>query len=489
MRKLYLERVRKDMQSTKTKEGGNDMKTKILAFEIVSLVLLLVVNVFAQQAGQDSNALARFQNELRQDGLDVSNGKVDVWNLAADWCANTPGVDSAIYFNNEPYLQFKVPKSAQEAGQLNAVFQMREDEAVVVIGLTPPPARYFSYTPFLSSKVYPDGRRQILATLGDTVNNATVKTIGDTPFNAPVVLIFTPDQGTDARIRMALHRAGYPAAIINTLVFPASMLNLGYGDTSDELRIVPRAAIWDVPAAGVAYMKNPPLTVFRVTPRTQATANPFPAPQLRIRGTGHTEMGLMNKLGELRQNIIDANPGMAPTDVMVTPTLYEGYDYIQRGVDPWGDGRDCFYVSAAYAPEMGTNEEVRLADGEFLVIYGPNHVATGKATYMNINVYASETAKLSIGSLDDRDFPNSASIYIPGDPAADLMFAYKVSRSCGKDELNCLPLSADNCPRLTIDASTLLGIGIRTYLEPATKVGPAMPEMLYDRILKFSPRP
>jgi hypothetical protein len=109
---------------------------------------------------------------------------------------------------------------------------------------------------------------------------------------------------------------------------------------------------------------------------------------------------------------------------------------------------------------------------------------------MNINVYTSETAKLSIGSLDDRDFLNTAGYYLPaGDPAADLMFSHKVSRNCGKDEPQCLQLSAGDCNRLTIDSSTLLGIGIRTYLEPATKAGPDLPEMLYDRLIKFSPRP
>jgi hypothetical protein len=67
------------------------------------------------------------------------------------------------------------------------------------------------------------------------------------------------------------------------------------------------------------------------------------------------------------------------------------------------------------------------------------------------------------------------------------MFAYKVSRHCD-GETNCLELSAGDCVRLTIDETTLLGIGIRTYLEPATRVGPAMPEILYDRVIKFSPR-
>ena len=75
-----------------------------------------------------------------------------------------------------------------------------------------------------------------------------------------------------------------------------------------------------------------------------------------------------------------------------------------------------------------------------------------------------------------------------GDPAAKLMFAYKVSRS-RVAEPNCLQLTVpEGCTRLKLDSSTILGIGIRTYLEPATGVGPAMSEILYNRVIKFSPR-
>ena len=68
------------------------------------------------------------------------------------------------------------------------------------------------------------------------------------------------------------------------------------------------------------------------------------------------------------------------------------------------------------------------------------------------------------------------------------MYAYKVSRNCGS-ESNCLQLGIEDCPRLTIDSNTVLGLIFRMYLEPATKVGAAMPEILYDRVLKFSPSP
>jgi hypothetical protein len=106
---------------------------------------------------------------------------------------------------------------------------------------------------------------------------------------------------------------------------------------------------------------------------------------------------------------------------------------------------------------------------------------------MNIKVYASEPAKLTLVTIDDRLFADTAIPYLSGDSDANRMFAYKVSQDCG-DEANCLQLSVpEGCTRLAIDSGMLLGIGIRIYLEPETKVGPAMPEMLYDHVIKFSP--
>jgi hypothetical protein len=310
-----------------------------------------------------------------------------------------------------------------------------------------------------------------------------------------VAFIFTPDRGADARVRKALQRAGYPAAIINTVVFPASLFNLGYGDAGDEFAVVLRNALWEEGAEddGEAYIDNPPFSLYRVTPTTATVANPFPVRPLRVRGTGHTEMGLMKALDRLRDSIIDSvamvNPGYSHQDVLTEPKNYEGYDYIQRGIDPLGDARDAFGLFAGYLPEWDLEDEITLDDDEFLVVYGVNHVATGKASYMNFNIYASgpEDGKVPIGGADDRTFAGSAAAYLPADPAANLMYAFKISRNCG-NEPNCLTLALDGCPRLTIDKDTVLGLLFRMYLEPATKVGAAMPEVLYDRVIKFSPR-
>lgn len=467
------------------------MKTK-LRFCLVLAMFVMVPGVFAQPMGQDPlspKALSRLQNALEQDGFDVSYGMTEVWDLIADYCEGE--IDSAQGVNNEPYLQVLVPRSAQDP-ELTQDFQLRHDEAIVLIGLTPPPVKYFSYTPYLQSRVYPDGIKTIFASLGDQLNNAVIKSIGNSPFNSPVALIFTPDRSTDARIRTALRRAGYPAAIINTVVFPASMLRLGHDETADVLRIMTRTAFWLDETAGDAYIDNPPLSILRVTPHIQAAANPFATPPLRIRGTGHTEMDLMNKLDELRQGIIAAYPGLHAKDIPSIPMCYEGYDLIQRG--NWcGDSRDAFYIAAGYlgyATSDSASTDLTLADDEFLVVYGVNHVATGKATYMNLNFYAGKQAALFIGSLIDSQFPAAAPLYLPGDPATDKMYAYTVSRNCDGSEDYCLPLAVpEDCPPLELESDTILTVFDRIYLEPATKVGPALPELLYDRVIKFSPRP
>jgi len=508
------------------------MKAKTLLSVIMSTVLLLVPCAFAQRAGQGPRALARFQTLLKQDGFDVQQGRsmsLDMWQEYCD------GVTSSAKYNNKgaPYLTAVVPHLSGDTTQVAYTFQLRPDEAIVFIGVTPPPVTYFSYQPFLLNKYYAQpvpadlldppiqgcgGDPHCLdvgTSLGDTVNVATIKTIDPNPYSTPMVLIFTPDQGTDARVRSALQEAGYPPSIVNTTVFPASMLNLGIGQGYDIFMLLGRNAKWlngeAGEAAGLAYMNSlnnapdspvpSPVSVFRVTPKafSEADLNPFPAPALRVRGTGKTEMDLMGKLDEIRDSVISHYTNMGyvvAAEYMSGPGGYDGYDYLQQMKRAYLDCRDTIYVGAgADAFPNNLDYEITLTDNDFLVIYGVNHTATGKASYMNLNAYA-KPSQLAIGSVFDTDFAHSADAYLPtGDPAASLMFAYKISWQCG-DELFCLPMSSGDCASLQLDGpkhakdrkKTQLAFSTRSYLEPATKVGPAFTEVVYHRMIKFSPR-
>ncbi|MDD2582817.1 MAG: hypothetical protein PHR66_12575 [Desulfuromonadaceae bacterium] len=509
------------------------MKAKILLSVIMAAVLSLVPCAFAQQAGQDPRALDRFKNALEQEGFNVKSGQSKSLDMWQQYCS---GVTSSAKYNNKgaPYLTAEVPHLEGDPTLIPYTFQLRADEAIVFIGETPPPVTYFSYQPFLLNKHYaqpvPADLRtspiqgcggdphclDVGTTLGDTVNVATIKTIGPDPYSAPMVLIFTPDQNTDARVRSALQKAGYPLTIINTIVFPASLVNLGIGQGYDIFMILGRNAKWlngeAGEAAGLAYMNSlnnkpdspvpSPVSVFRVTPKVFSAAglNPLPAPELRVRGTGKTEMGLMGKLDDIRDKVISQYTNMGyvvAAEYTSGPGSYDGYDFIQQMKRAYLDCRDTIYVGAgADAFPNNLNYDITLTDKEFLVIYGVNHTATGKASYMNLNAYA-KPSQLAIGSVFDTDFAHSADAYLPsGDPAASQMFAYKISWQCG-DERSCLQMSSGDCASLQLDGpehtvereNTKLAFATRSYLEPATSVGPAFTEVVYHRMIKFSPRP
>jgi hypothetical protein len=470
-------------------------KVTVLLSATVSFGLLWAPCALAQRAGLDADAVMQLRIALEQGGFTVNAGLISTVDWAGMFCSGERA--DAGYANKSPYLFIQVPESVDDPAPVEN-FKLRPDEAIVLIGPTPPPVKYFGLNAFLATRFYPDEpegsqRKWLVATLGDAINNATIRTIGPTPFDTPVVIVATPDRGTDARIRAVLQRHGYPPALFNTMVLPSSMLKLGESDTADMLTLKMRIGMAEEGEAEVldAYVRNAGrnVVVLRLTPKVPAIADPFPVPRLRVRGTGQTEMDLMEKVDQLRAGIIAANPGMYATDIPSVPVGYEGFDYIQRRTSPGADSRDNLFLAAGYIPQYGSNQRLTLAMDEFLVVYGVNHVATGKASYASVNVYASEFAKLSIGQVFHDRFPDTAAPYMDfGDPAVSLLYAVKASRDCGS-EPNCIPLRVDACPVLELDDNTALGFFFRMYLEPATKAGAAMQEIVYDRAIKFSPRP
>jgi len=388
-----------------------------------------------------------------------------------------------------------LPGDVEEVVGELPIFRLAPDEAIVLVGTTPPTARYFSYQVYLATRKFPgkDRPELLLNSLGDTVNLQTINTIGPDPFESPMVFIFTADQGVDARIRTALRRAGYPASIINTIVVPSATVKLGFEPGSDTFLIANRNALFEDEVAGDAYAEKPTFKVLRLTPEDEAALDPFPTPPLRIRGTGETEIDHTPTLAGLREAVLEHYEGLGYTaSEYITKTVgYEGYDFTERQVSTLGDTRDALYLGAGNLPEFGLTDEMTLKDGEFLIAYGLNHMATGKATYVKLDGYTSGPSKMALGSANPIDLQDSASQYLSG-PAAGLTYAYKISRDC-KGEDFCLPLAVpiDGCTnkdgsQILTDTSPL-GVIFRAYLEPPTSIGAAFPEVVCDKVIKFTP--
>lgn len=134
---------------------------------------------------------------------------------------------------------------------------------------------------------------------------------------------------------------------------------------------------------------------------------------------------------------------------------------------------------------------------DFLIVFGVNHEATGKATYSNFSIYHSEK-ELGLGGKNSRELAGSADDYNLGafQNKSSYLYAFKVARNCGvQPATECLQIDevpiTERCPFGTdcpaIHFGDPLFVGFRAYVEPETGVGPYWYEILWDRAIHFMP--
>jgi hypothetical protein len=470
-----------------------------------AVVALCAMPAIAQKGGQNPRLWDKLIVNLERDNFIHTEGTPIKFDPIGKYCegrypnalyANYGAPYTAAALGPSPRFLDGLPVEVTDVALELPIFRLAPDEAIVLVGLTPPRETYFSYQIYLATRRFPGETTPelLLNSLGDTVNMQTINTIGPDPFERPMVFIFTADRGIDTRVRAALRRAGYPASIINTIVVPSATVKLGFEPDSDTFLIANRNALWVNEDAGKAYVEKPTFRVMRLTPEHEAVLDPFPTAPLRIRGTGQTEIDLTPTLARLREAILQHyyELGYTAKEYITKKVAYEGYDFTQRKVTTLGDTRDALYLGAGDLPEFGLTDEMTLKDGEFLIAYGLNHMATGKATYININSYTSGPSKMALGSAFPDQLRHSAYQYLSwSDPDGDLTYAYTISRDCeGKDFCLQLAVPINGCKNkdgseiLTDDSP--LGVIFRLYLEPPTSIGAACPEVVYDQVIKFT---
>jgi len=434
-------------------------------------------------AAISSSKIDAFKAALNKDGFTVAEwtyGEVDVAQLVCMGALQTG------YANNAGGNYLAITNIIQGT-MVPSQFQLQPNDAIVIIGRTPPPVAYFSYCSYLFSHHY-DGElmpRTIFASLGDTLNNLVIRTEGSAtgnPYNQDVIVVSTADRGIDARVRASALAAEFSPDIINTDVIPSSVVKLGKGRDFDSFVFLNRLS---VPAPGheqelTDYMQHPGMTVLYLSQTsTNTPLNPFPTPPLRVRGTGMSEADLMPALGALRKAILNKYPGYKATEFTTKVWITEWLDGIQRKKNVLAETRDTSYLR--------TTADFKLADDpdEFLIIFGVNHQAIGKATYSSFSVYQKEK-DLGIKGLNSPDFAKYSIGVVPQNAYAPYLYASKVARNCG-DDPQCIQIELPEYlqPCTEVDLSKELFVGFRAYLEPPTAVGPNPAELLYDQVIKF----
>jgi len=453
---------------------------------VVGLLAVVLFGAGASAGDLGDPRIGALRAALEADGFIVQEGELTTLDLVKLCCT---GVIASCFANNAgaPYKVTVVPQAPDQTvpSSLPWGYRLRPDEALVLVGRTPPRAAYFSYQTFVAVRYFETekARRRILACIGDAQNLETIQTAGaaeSNPFDAETILITTADRGIDARVRAAATRAGYPQGTINTDVIPSSVARLGLEYEADEFSTLNRIFLPESEDALTAYMETPQL-VLRVTPRERPALDPFPTPDLRVRGTGTTEMDLLPAVAALREVILERYSALESTELETSVWLEDSFDGIQRGVDMYGPTRDTIY--------FWTQPTIKLPDGpdDFIIVYGVNHEKTGKATYSNFSVYADPVLKLGVVGQHSRVFAGSAREYLPDHPLAESLYVWKIARHCNGDP-TCLELANCCCPKLDLDLLPDLWVAFRLYLEPGTGVGPAFAEVVYDRAIVFRPR-
>lgn len=463
-----------------------DFMTKLLAVLIVNLLLLSAAIVAA-----DSGNITDLKNILEKDGFTVQEGKfgyVDIIGLyeaglAPSCFGNNPSTPYMFYFLPPPPGEKAIGENPNDADTLDnktlMEYRLRPDEALLFIGRTPPECKYFSFVPYVYDRYFPNEgqRRRVFASLGDPLNIITIKTSGNSTFNASTFMITAADQGINDRIKAAGMAAGYSENIMNSAVIPPQLVKMGLGQNADKFLMLTRLAFFKDKKAGQDYLNGTAARVFRITPKVISNSSqPYGTPKLRVRGTGNTsELNLTSALNDLREAILKENKGYNVTELTTQVWLYEGYDALQRGIDVIGENRDTTYLRT-------NNFTLGNSSKEFLIVYGINHAMTGRATYNNFGIYGADILN-GVGAIPNMNLTGTADRYLPGNPTAKYLYVYKVSRHC--NESNCLFVPWGKKAH-GIEFNQPAFIGFRAYLENATKSGPSWSEIVYDRVIKFS---
>jgi hypothetical protein len=447
-----------NMEAFRSSLENSDFTLKLAPFVHVDLVQLYEVGKLANAAGNNANAPYRGVFGAIPDNVEIKDMKqlANAQELVNNFLYNTPGLIQG--------------------------WQLNPDEAVVIVTKTPPECTYFSYCGFIFYKYYEKDqqRKWVWTSYNDPLNNLTIKTSGTpngtkgNPFNQDTIIIITADKDTDQRIRSAAVAAGYSESIINTYVIPSSMVKLGIGPEYDTMVFGQRMALFTDEEAGQQYV-NAITAAIRVIPNSKGNLDPFPAPELRVRGTGMTEVDLQPALDELRQAILAKYSNLSANELETSLWLPESYEAVQTETYVAGESRDTVYLRS---------DTLTLGDDpdEFAVVYGVNHAASGKATYTNCNFYG-DAGWNGVTGIYNTEYAGSAEEYLPGNPLAKYLYVCKFARSCGSEKTCVAVPTGPKAHGVTLDEPAF--IGFRAYIEPATKVGPAYSEILFDRVIKF----
>jgi hypothetical protein len=485
---------------------------------------------------QMNGSISKFISTLEESGFIVQKGRlsyIDILKLASEGIvdttfANNAGAPYAAYLlppapNQEPSPGQRSPKGYDPddpnhyPANIDYVapgvnYKLRPDEAIVLIGQTPPAAVYFSfrsYLGFVQNKPEKDYSNSVTtgdsstglyhfigASMGDQISNNFIwtdrtpyGTIGD-PFDSSTIIITTADRGINQKMRDSLMQSGFNPGIMNDDNIPPDLVNMGLERGKDTFMFVMRAAIFENPDIGWDYMYNLKryFTVLRITPeKPYPTTKPWPIPALKKRETGTTEFQIMptakKTLDYLRNQIIRkyGSPEYDIVDLDLNLWILDGFESILQDRNALIDDRDSIYIRT---------ESFKLAtDDDFIIIYGVNHTQTGFGTYFNASFYGGELDNGVVAAPVTNELQYPADEYFPRHyKDAKYYYVIKMARQSKEGNEVVIPYSKGNPEGSAygVDNNEKAYIGIRVYVNQVTKVASPLFDVIWSHAILFT---
>ena len=390
-----------------------------------------------------------------------------------------------------PYFGIQLPPPPGQDSMFSVplMYTVRSDEAVILMGKTPPKCKYFSYRSYLYNRFYnfppPPTRRKINASLGETTSLYRMRPDLplDSMFSRKFAIIMAADSilAMEVKAKILASTTAIDPADIHFDVLPSGdLFRFGTSSEADWTNILHRASLFEDTIAMNEYMNNPPLEIIQVTRNFPAAPGLWSIQPFLPRTSGITEFDLFHDMAALEFRIYETyHEDYDIIWLSSTPFNLESYTAIQQGVDAYGDNHDCLYVRTNDFP---------LGENDIALAYGVDHTQTGQAVYDNIIIYGSKYFD-GFGGLTNDMMAKSARQFLEDTVVADKFYAYCFSRHPIPGNPHVFIVPADTNGTLSgINVGDSAFLCTRLYVNSVTKIGPDPLEVIIDRFVLLRPK-
>lgn len=382
-------------------------------------------------------------------------------------------------------------------------YKLRQDEAIVFLTKLPPKCKYYSFINYIMFTLEKEGKNYskekgyfragneetgyyhpVFGSIGASVNFQNVKAKEAACFDGEAIIIISANKTVTDSVVAKLLEAGYSEDMLNLMTIPEKTYRMGLEKGKDTFCFLGRIS---QPADVEEYHNyiatlNTTSTVFRITPKQAVASNPYANETIIPRGTGVHEVAdledVEQHLDRLRRAIIakykDSYDYEELTSDIAVP---EGLTAYLKDTNAQGDNRDTAYLM--------TQDFSLNSDEDFIVVYGVNHTATGKARYSNAVLYARPMLN-GICSVYDSLFAGTTATYLGDEGKDDCYYVYKMARTAMDQDTKIIEYSTGNTKGIFygVDNNKPLLMAFRAYVDK-TQVGASYYELVYDRTIVF----